>query len=151
METPPSLLQIPSFLHGPLHVVEHKALREGHRCAGQYQRDSSFPAAVETVAVPPGQLVVAHEVVDFDHERPAWRLYMVFKVMSGLCEALDWKNAFQVRDAYEAAARETSWGALYFVISREASQERRADGAPAQSAAPFLGAAPICTLPLQLP
>jgi hypothetical protein len=53
---------------------------------------------------------------------------MLFKVISGVCEALDWENAFQVSDAYEAAARETPWGALYFVISQESpkSAERTA-------------------------
>ena len=126
--TQPSSLQMPSFLHGPFLTVERKALKEGRRHVEQYQKDGSFLAPCELVAVPPGEVVVAHEVVDFYRERPAWRLYMLFKAMSGLCEALDWKNASQVRDAYEAAARETAWGALYFVISREApkSAERMA-------------------------
>ena len=45
---------------------------------------------------------------------------MMSGVINGVCEALDWKNAFQLSDAYEAAARESPWGALYFVISQEA-------------------------------
>jgi hypothetical protein len=119
---------MPSFLYGSLLAVERKTLEEGRRYVEQYQRTGSFSAPLEMVVVPPGEVVVAHEVVDFNHERPAWRLYMLFKVMSGLCEALGWKNTSLVRDAYEAAARETSWGALYFVISREApkSAERTA-------------------------
>jgi hypothetical protein len=53
---------------------------------------------------------------------------MLFKVVSGLCEALDWKNASQVGDSYEAAALEMPWGALYFVTAQEApmSAERMA-------------------------
>ena len=123
-----SALRMPSFLHGPFNSAQRKASKEGHRCAVQYQRDGSFPSPLELVAVPPGEVVIAHDVVDFDRARPAWRLYMLSDVNSGLCEALDWKNAFQVSDAYEAAARETAWGALYFVISRNApkSAERTA-------------------------
>jgi hypothetical protein len=126
--TQPSLLRMPAFLHGPFPSVERKTLKEGRRHAEQYQKDGSFIVPRELVAVPPGEVVVAHEVVDFDRARPAWRLYMLSKVMSGLCEALDWQNAFQVRDTYEAAIRQTAWGALYFVVSRDApkSAERTA-------------------------
>ncbi|MFL5343603.1 MAG: hypothetical protein ACJ8AT_02360 [Hyalangium sp.] len=70
--------------------------------------------------VPPGTLVLTHEIADFQRERPAWRLYMVFNVISGLCEALDWQNSFQIGDAYEKFCRESSWGALYFMISQTA-------------------------------
>jgi hypothetical protein len=78
--------------------------------------------------VPPDTVVLTHEVTDFQRERPAWRLYMVFNVVSGLCEALDWQNAFQVSDAYEAFSRETAWGALYYATAQEApmSAERTA-------------------------
>jgi hypothetical protein len=123
-----SSLQMPSFFHGPFNSAKRKATKEGRRCGVQYQKDGSFPPPLELVAVPPGEVVVGRDVVDFDRARPAWRLYMLSDVMSGLCEALDWKNAFQVSDAYEAAVRETAWGALYFVISRNApkSAERTA-------------------------
>ncbi len=113
-----SSLHLPSFLYGSFKAAQRKAHREGRRCGEQYQKDGTFPPALELVAVPPGEVVVAHDVVDFDRARPAWRLYMLTDVRDGLCEALDWKNTFQVNDAYEAAARETPWGALYFVFAR---------------------------------
>ncbi|OJH41483.1 hypothetical protein BON30_11565 [Cystobacter ferrugineus] len=67
--------------------------------------------------VPPGEVVVVHELADFQHERPVWRLYMLADVLGGLYEALSWHNVFPARDAYEAFCRETAWGALYFATS----------------------------------
>ena len=114
----PSPLQMPSFLHGTFNSAQRKAHKEGRRCGLQYQKDGSFSPPLELVPVPPGEVVVAHDVVDFDRARPAWRLYMLSELRNGLREALDWKNTFQVSAAYEAAARETAWGALYFVFAR---------------------------------
>ncbi len=111
-------LHLPSFLHGPFNTAQRKARKEGLRCGAQYQKEGTFPPPVELVAVLPGEVVVAHEVVDFDRARPAWRLYMVSDVTHAVCEALDWKNVYEVSDAYEASARETPWGALYFVLAR---------------------------------
>jgi hypothetical protein len=68
--------------------------------------------------VPPGEMVLTHGVADFQHERPAWRLYMVSDVMSGLWEGLDWQDTFAVGDSYEACFRETTWGALYFATAQ---------------------------------
>jgi len=123
----PALL-LPSFLHGTFMSVARKAAREGQRCGGQYRKDGTFPAPRELLEVPPGELVITHEVIDFQHERPAWRLYQVSRAMSGLCEALDWQNSFQVADEYEAFCRETAWGALYFTVAQTAplSAERMA-------------------------
>lgn len=101
-------------------TVARKAAREGHRCGEQYRRDGSFPAPRELLEVPPGEVVIAHEVVDFQRERPAWRLYMVRNVISAVCEALDWQNSFHVGDVYEESCRETAWGALYFATSQTA-------------------------------
>ncbi len=115
---PSSSLQLPSFLYGPFNTAQRKAHREGRRCGEQYQKDGTFPPPLELVTVPPGEVVVAHDVVDFDRARPAWRLYMLSDVTDGLCEALDWKNVYPAGDAYEATARETAWGALYFVFAR---------------------------------
>jgi hypothetical protein len=115
-----SSLQLPSFLHGRQALVHQKARREGLRCGEQYQKDGSFPVPQQMLDVEPGEIVVVHGVADFQHERPAWRLYMVSDVMSGLSEALDGQNTFPVRDAYEAFFRETAWGALYFAISPDA-------------------------------
>jgi hypothetical protein len=113
-----SLLQMPSFLYGAFNTAQRKAHTEGRRCGAQYRKDGSFLPPMEMVALPPGEVVVAHDVVDFDRARPAWRLYMLTDLMDGLCDALDWKNVYPVCDAYEAAARETAWGALYFVFAR---------------------------------
>jgi hypothetical protein len=121
-------LQMPSFLHGTCSALEQKTRTEGLRCGEQYRKDGSFPLPREVLEVHPGELVVTHEVADFQRERPAWRLYMVSQVMSGMYEALDWQNPFPVSDAYEASFRETAWGALYFVTAQEApvSAERTA-------------------------
>jgi hypothetical protein len=70
--------------------------------------------------VPSSEVVLTHEVADFQHERPAWRLYMVSNVISGLCEALDWQDSFHVGDVYEEFCLTTAWGGLYFAISRTA-------------------------------
>jgi hypothetical protein len=67
------------------------------------------------VEVPPGEVVVAHEVVDFARERPAWRLYMVSHVMGDLTQ--EGQKSFPVRDDYEALFRETPWGALFFATT----------------------------------
>ncbi|MFY0564534.1 hypothetical protein ACN28E_11835 [Archangium lansingense] len=111
-------LQLPSFLHGTFRSARQKAKREGLRCGEQYQKDGTFLLPRQMVDVPPGEVVVAHDVVDFQHERPAWRLYMVSDVMSGLREAVNWQNTLLMRDAYEDFCLETAWGALYFVLEQ---------------------------------
>jgi hypothetical protein len=108
--------------------VTRKTSHEGQRCGDQYRKDGSFPAPRELLVVPAGEVVITHEVADFQREQPAWRLYMVSRVMSGLLEALDYQNTFQVRDAYEAFCRDTAWGALHFTVEQNAprSAERTA-------------------------
>ncbi len=113
---PSSPLQMPSFLYGSFMSVARKTRKEGRRSGEQYRKEGSFAAPRELVEVPPGEVVIAHEVVDFQREQPAWRLYMVSGVMQGVNEAMDFQNAFQVRDAFEEFCRETAWGALHFAI-----------------------------------
>ena len=113
-------LQMPSFLNGVYSSVHQKTRKEGLRCGEQYRQDGSFPAPRQMLEVLPGEVVVAHEGVDLRRERPAWRLYMMSKVKRGMWEALDWPNAFEVDDLYEAFCRETAWGALYCAIGRTA-------------------------------
>ncbi|WP_375766993.1 hypothetical protein NR798_35700 [Archangium gephyra] len=115
-----SSLRMPSFLHGDYSSVHQKTRKEGLRCGGQYREDGSFPAPRQMSEMPPGEVLVVHEGVDFQRERPAWRLYMVSNVKRGMWEALDWPNTFEVDDLYEAFCRETAWGALYFAIGRTA-------------------------------
>ena len=110
-----SSLQLPSFLHGPLRSVQQKTTREGLRCGEQYRETGAFPAPRQMLEVPQGEVVVAHEVVDFQRERPAWRLYMVSHVMVALSEPP--QSPFPVRNAYEALFRETAWGALFFATT----------------------------------
>ncbi|WP_375771050.1 hypothetical protein NR798_09150 [Archangium gephyra] len=110
-------LQLPSFLHGTFRSVQQKAKREGLRCGEQYQKDGTFPLPRQLLEVPLGEVVVVRDVVDFLHERPAWRLYMVSDVMSGLRESLDWQNTLSMRTAYEAFFRETAWGAVFFATT----------------------------------
>lgn len=119
MEPEPSpSLQLPSFLYGTYAEVHRKTRQEGLRCGEQYRKDGSFPTPRALLEMPPGELVLTHEVTDFHRERPAWRLYMVSDVSTGLCEAFEWQNPFPLMDAYEAFFRETAWGALYFVTSQ---------------------------------
>jgi hypothetical protein len=108
-------LQLPSFLQGTFRSVQQKTKREGLRCGEQYRKDGTFPAPRQMVEVPPGEVVVAHEVVDFQRERPAWRLYMVSHVMIDLAQ--EGQKSFPVRDDYEAFFRETAWGALFFTTT----------------------------------
>jgi hypothetical protein len=111
----PSSLSLPSFLHGTLRSVQQKTKREGLRCGEQYRKDGTFPAPRQMVELPPGEVVVAHEVVDFQRERPAWRLYMVSYVMGELAQ--EGQKSFPVRDDYEAFFRETPWGAIFFATT----------------------------------
>jgi len=110
-------LQLPSFLHGSYRSVQQKARREGLRCAGQYWKDGTFPAPRQMQEVPLGEVVVAHGVVDFQRERPSWRLYMVSNVMVALSDPLQGQRPFPVRTDYETIFRETAWGALFFTTT----------------------------------
>jgi hypothetical protein len=110
-----SSLQLPSFLHGTFRSVQQKTRREGLRCGEQYRDDGTFPVPRKMVEVPPGEVVMAHEVVDFQRELPAWRLYMVSHVMVALSEPP--QSSFPLRNAYEALFRETTWGALFFATT----------------------------------
>ncbi|ATB36589.1 hypothetical protein CYFUS_002004 [Cystobacter fuscus] len=108
-------LQLPSFLHGSFRSVQQKTRAEGLRCGAQYQGGGTFPAPRRMLEVPEGGIVVAHDVVDFQRERPAWRLYMMSHVMGAL--ASEGQKPFPVRHAYEAFFRETAWGALFFATT----------------------------------
>jgi hypothetical protein len=111
-------LRLPSFLHGTYRLVQQKTKREGLRCGARYLEDGSFAVPLRMEEVPSGELVMTHEVADFQREQSAWRLYMVSEVMSGLREALDWRNTLPMRDAYEAFFLDTAWGALYFSLAQ---------------------------------
>jgi hypothetical protein len=108
-------LQLPPFLQGTFRSVQQKTHREGLRCGEQYREDGTFPVPRRMLEVPPSEVVVAHEVVDFQRERPAWRLYMVSHVMGAL--APEGHKPFPVRHDYEGFFRETAWGALFFATT----------------------------------
>ncbi len=112
-----SSLQLPSFLHGTYASVQQKTKREGQRCGKQYREQGSFPMPREVMEVSPGEVVLTHGGADFQHERPAWRLYMLSEVKGGLWEALDWPSTSEADEHYEAFCREMAWGALYFAIA----------------------------------
>ncbi|HYO57120.1 hypothetical protein [Archangium sp.] len=120
-------IQLPSFLHGTYTSIESKTKAEGRRCAEQYQLSGAFPQPRELRTVAPGDVVFTHNVVDFQDEYPAWRLYMVSEVIMSLCE-MDEKNHRHLSSLYENSFRETAWGALYFALSGDApeSAERTA-------------------------
>jgi hypothetical protein len=128
-------LRLPSFLHGTFRSVRQKARREGLRCGAQYRKDGTLPIPRQRVEVPPGEVVVAHDVVDFQHERPAWRLYMVSNVLDGLLDAVEQQNTLPTRDAYETVCLETTWGALSFALAQmgPVSAERTAKRAIEQA------------------
>ena len=117
MQPGPTSLRMPSFLHGSFATVARRSSTEGRRCGEHYRQHSTFPPPRELREAAPGEVVIAHEVVDFQREQPAWRLYQVSRVLSGLYEAMEFQSTSQVRDAYEALCRETAWGALYFAIA----------------------------------
>ncbi|PTL79499.1 hypothetical protein [Vitiosangium sp. GDMCC 1.1324] len=149
-------LQLPSFLYGTFRSVQQKTKKEGLRCGEQYREEGAFPTPRQMVEVPPGEVVVAHEVVDFQRERPAWRLYMVSHVMVALSEPP--QSSFPVRDDYEECFRETAWGALFFATTQmcPVSAERTAQRlqallrfwAPLQSAR-YLFTTPSAALTLE--
>ena len=114
-----SSLRLPSFLHGTFRSVQQKARKEGLRCGEQYRTNRTFPAPRQLLEVPPGEVVLTHEVVDFQRERPAWRLYMVSNLMGHLSETPsgEWRNPFPMRNDYETLFRETAWGSLFFATT----------------------------------
>ncbi len=120
-------LQLPSFLHGTYASIERKAKVEGRRCGKQYQLSGTFPQPRELCTVAPGAVVFTHNIVDFQDDLPAWRLYMVPEVMMSMYD-IDEKNHRQLGNLYETSFRETAWGALYFALSGRApeSAERMA-------------------------
>ncbi|OJH38323.1 hypothetical protein BON30_24620 [Cystobacter ferrugineus] len=87
------------------------------RCGKQYRKDGTFPIPQQMHEIASGEVVLAHEVVDFQREQPSWRLYMVSHVMTALSEAPEWQNPYPVRNAYEAFFRQTTWGALFFATT----------------------------------
>jgi hypothetical protein len=111
-------LQLPSFLHGTYSSVQRKTRKEGQGCGEQYRKNGTFPLPREMLEVTPGDVVATLGVADFQHERPAWRLYMVSNVMGALWEALEDQNSITVRDAYEEFFRSTAWGALFFALTQ---------------------------------
>jgi hypothetical protein len=124
---PTTTLQLPAFLHGAYLTIESATKGEGRRCGEQYQLRGSFPQPRELRTVAPGEVVFTHNVVDFQDELPAWRLYMLSEVIMSMCE-VDEKNHRHLSHLYETTFRETAWGALYFALSGHApeSAERMA-------------------------
>jgi len=114
-------LQLPSFLHGSSTAIERKTKAEGRRCAKQYQLSGTLPQPRELRAVAPDEVVFTHNVVDFQDQLPAWRLYMVPEVMMSLYD-VDKKNHRQLGNLYETTFREMAWGALYFALSGRAPE-----------------------------
>jgi hypothetical protein len=120
-------LQLPSFLYGSLSAIRRKAKAEGHRCAKQYQLNGSYPHPREFRTVAPDEIVFTHEVVDFQEERPAWRLHEYWEVLTSLSGTLG-KSYRHINDSHEPFFLETAWGALFFAICGPApdSAERTA-------------------------
>lgn len=109
-------LQLPSFLHGPSTAITRKTKAEGRRCAKQYQLSGTFPQPRELRRVAPDEVVFTHEVVDFQDERPAWRLYAYWDAIMSLSDTLG-TSYRHINDSHEPFLRETAWGALFFALS----------------------------------
>lgn len=109
-------LHLPSFLHGTYKAIERRVKAEGRRCAKEYQLSGIIPQPRELLLVAPGDVVFTHNVVDFDGDSPAWRLYMLGEATMSFVEA-DKKNYRYLDELYEKTFRETPWGALYFALS----------------------------------
>jgi hypothetical protein len=114
----PASLQLPSFLHGTYSSVHRKTRKAGQGCGEQYRKNGTFLLPREMLEVPPREAVLTLGVADIQHERPAWRLYMVSNVMEALWEALEDQNSITVRDAYEEFFRDMAWGALFFALAQ---------------------------------
>ena len=112
-------LQLPAFLHGPLTAIENAAKAEGRRCAEQYQVSGTISPPMAMRAVAPNDLVFTHTVADLHDEHPAWRLYMASEVVMSLCDTMSDRHLGEI---YEAAFRQTAWGALYFALSGSAPE-----------------------------
>ena len=71
---PRSPLQMPSFLQGSFlsNVFCARPWKEGGGCGEQYCKEGSFSSARELGTVHPGEVVIAHEVVDFWRDNSAW-------------------------------------------------------------------------------
>lgn len=118
----PALL-MPSFLHGSYRAVHQKSRAEGLRYGERYRTAGAFSLPQEVMEVSTSEMVIMHEVVDFQRDLPAWRLYVIGNVADGLHEALNWQNSRQVGDAFEECCREAAWGALYFATAHEAPMD----------------------------
>ena len=112
-------LQLPTFLQGSYLTVENAARAEGLRCSHQYQSHGTFTSPRELGTVSPKDVVFTHSVADLQHHQPAWRLYLVSEVVTTLC---DTKSPRHIDELYEAAFRQTAWGALSFVLSASAPE-----------------------------
>ncbi|WNG30312.1 hypothetical protein F0U62_44610 [Cystobacter fuscus] len=112
-------LQLPAFLHGPLTAIENAAKVEGRRCAKHYQVDGTFPPRMDMREVAPNELVFTHNVADLHDEHPDWRLYMASEVIMSPSATMSDRHLI---DIYEAAFRQTAWGALHLALSGNAPE-----------------------------
>jgi hypothetical protein len=112
------LLEMPTFLFGTFNAVRGQAREEGQKYARQYQQDGSLFSPGELQALPPGAVVILHDVVDFARSRPAWRLYVLGDAVDSLCQAFNYENSSALRSRHEELALETAWGALYYATGR---------------------------------
>lgn len=114
-------LQLPSFLHGSYRTIQNETRAEGQRCGQVFLRQGILPLPEDLRAVAPGDVVLTHNLVDFDLEQPAWRLYMVSELVSSVCDT-DAKNHRRLTTLYESSVQRAPWGALYFALSSYAPQ-----------------------------
>ena len=80
----PVPFQLPSYLYGSFQAIERATRQQGYRLANQYQQHGNLLPLPELAPVPFSELILAHEVVDFHRERPAWRAYMVGNIIRRL-------------------------------------------------------------------
>ncbi|QEV21594.1 hypothetical protein [Streptomyces alboniger] len=124
--TPHQSPRMPGFTAGSADVARRRARDVAAMLAGQYAAHGAFTVPGlfgpdDLVAVPEGALVFVDEVGDLAGDRPGYRLHAVPVLLSNVQEALGWRDAEDVEDAFEAAVETTGWGALALIATSRAS------------------------------
>jgi hypothetical protein len=64
---PPSVLEFPAWLDGPIAAIRRKARAEGRWWAREYLKTGAFPQPRQMRQVPPGEVLVMHSCLGEHH------------------------------------------------------------------------------------
>jgi hypothetical protein len=73
-------LEFPAMLCGSIATTRRKVSAEGRWWARQYLETGVFPQPRQMRQVSPGEVLVMHQVADFDTGDPRWRMHMFVEV-----------------------------------------------------------------------